>query len=1091
MNTDEPEARLTAERWRQVEALFLATRDRGPSERATFLEQACGTDVALRLQVESLLAADQGATGFLEPPGVPAPPMPDLETALRVELAGRYAIERELGRGGMATVYLADDVRHHRQVAIKVLHPDLGAVLGAERFLREIGIAARLSHPHILPLHDSGTLDLGLGRPVLFYVMPYVAGRSLRERLREELQLPIDEALGIARQVADALEHAHRQGVIHRDIKPENILLADGQAVLADFGIARALDVAGGDRLTETGLAIGTPAYMSPEQSAGSTRLDARSDIYALGCVLYEMLGGQPPFLGPTPQAILARHAMDPVPSLRTLRPTVPRALGQVVTQALAKVPADRFPTARAFGEALATASLARARSGDDAPTAVVGATRSRLVDTAYSFAISTLRAIRRHRVLAATVVGLTVLAAWLAVKAHSRRIPAPNLDPASLAVAPFSVSAADPSLGYLREGIVDLLTARLGGTAALSPVESRELLRVWHTMSGGSGDLTEHQALTLAGQMGAGRLIEGEIVGRGSHLTISSRLLDVSSRRVLVQETVEGSSDSLPPLLDRLAARLLPISAGLDQRRLPSLTGTPLAALRPYLSGEALDRRGFTDSAAKSFGEALRADSTFALAALRLAQTSDWPDVSEPAERAAWTYRNRLSAVDQADLMVTLGPAYPEDSYLDEHIAAAEHYVQVAPQSSRAWFVLGAELFDIGPLVGLPEAQARAAAAFQRAVAVDSTDPHALEGLTVAAGALGDTVTARKALALLQRQRGDSSSDADFGPRWFLAAITGDTAALHRALRSDSITPKYRTRQPVGRGLEMIRLGLHQGLDLREVEGVLDRALAAAATQSQRAEIRWNQDQLLAIRGVSDKGPPAGSSREPVTYIPLPPTSTGPIFDFLFADLDSTGWDSVGVALTRQIGSNRVDECCIPRFGAGEYALETGRLALAERAAKDLLTYHGPSLDADSAFSTRVAHQYGMILQAQIAARRRDPSAADRLRELDSVLANPLDAWMPSMGNLVAARLHEARGELGAALAAVRRRSWGLVCPSYVAYHREEGRLAALTGDTTSAIRAYRRYLALRGGADPKLQDRVQQVRSALATLEQAAARH
>ena len=315
MTPDEPATRLTPDRWREVEAIFLATRDREPGERATFLEQACGTDGALRHEVESLLAADHGATGFLEPPGVPVPEMPGLENALRTALAGRYALERELGHGGMATVYLADDVRHHRQVAIKVLHPELGAVLGAERFLREIGIAARLSHPHILPLHDSGTLDLGLGRPVLFYVMPYVAGRSLRERLREELQLPIDEAVGIARQVADALEHAHRQGVIHRDIKPENILLADGQAVLADFGIARALDVAGGDRLTETGLAIGTPAYMSPEQSAGSARLDGRSDIYALGCVLYEMLGGAAPV--PRPDAAgdpgAPRHGSGPV----------------------------------------------------------------------------------------------------------------------------------------------------------------------------------------------------------------------------------------------------------------------------------------------------------------------------------------------------------------------------------------------------------------------------------------------------------------------------------------------------------------------------------------------------------------------------------------------------------------------------------------------------------------------------------------------------------------------------------------------------------------------------------------------------------
>ena len=412
MNPREPDARLTPQRWREVESIFLATRDRAPSERATFLEQACGADAALRSEVESLLAADHGATGFLERPGPPAPLVPTFETALRAALADRYVLEGEIGRGGMATVYLAEDVRHHRQVAIKVLHPELGAVLGADRFLREIGIAARLNHPHILPLHDSGTLDFGLGRSVLFYAMPYIAGQSLRERLRDELQLPIDEAIGIARQVADALDHAHRQGVIHRDIKPENILLAEGQAVLADFGIARALDVAGGDRLTETGLTIGTPVYMSPEQSAGATRLDGRSDIYALGCVLYEMLGGQPPFTGPSPQAILARHAIDPVPSLRTLRATVPRALGQVVTRSLAKVPADRFPTARAFSEALAEASIAPAGSGDDEPTIAVQARRA---------------AVRRRRWLLAGAAGLTIaVAAGLATRlgrkpAHAR----------------------------------------------------------------------------------------------------------------------------------------------------------------------------------------------------------------------------------------------------------------------------------------------------------------------------------------------------------------------------------------------------------------------------------------------------------------------------------------------------------------------------------------------------------------------------------------------------------------------------------------------------------------------------------------------
>jgi hypothetical protein len=516
MSAGEPEARLTPERWREVEALFLATRDRVPGERATFLEQACGTDVALRHEVESLLAADQGATGFLEPPGVPARVVPDFESTLRGELAGRYALERELGRGGMATVYLADDTRHHRQVAIKILHPELGAVLGAERFLREIGIAARLSHPHILPLHDSGTLDLGLGRPVLFYVMPYVAGRSLRERLREELQLPIPEALGIAREVADALEHAHRQGVIHRDIKPENILLADGQAVLADFGIARALDVAAGDRLTETGLSIGTPAYMSPEQSAGAARLDGRSDIYALGCVLYEMLGGQPPFSGPTPQAILARHAMDPVPSLRTLRPTVPRALAQVVTQALAKVPADRFPTARAFAEALA--SSAYAVPEDEWTTAVVPTRRG--------------AGRRRRWLLAATAGAAMAVAAGLASWLWRKPV---ELDPGRVLVLPFQNRTSDSTLDALGDVAADYVARGLrDANESWSTV--REVVDARLQADGGTArKLTPSAARVLATDAGSGTIVLGAYDrAPGDSVHFQAEVLDTRTGRAL-----------------------------------------------------------------------------------------------------------------------------------------------------------------------------------------------------------------------------------------------------------------------------------------------------------------------------------------------------------------------------------------------------------------------------------------------------------------------------------------------------------------------------------------------------------------------------
>jgi serine/threonine-protein kinase len=267
---------------------------------------------------------------------------------LKSALADRYAIERELGSGGMATVYLAEDLKHHRKVAVKVLRPELAAVLGSERFLNEIKVTANLQHPHILPLFDSGETD-----SFLYYVMPYVEGESLREKLNCEKQLGIDDALKITSEVADALGSAHRQDVVHRDIKPENILLRERHAVVADFGIALAVTAAAGERLTETGLSLGTPAYMSPEQVSGDREIDGRSDIYSLACVLYEMLAGDPPFTASTPRAVLARHVTDPAPPITTVRSSVPQPVAAAIATALGKAPADRFESTKAFSEAL------------------------------------------------------------------------------------------------------------------------------------------------------------------------------------------------------------------------------------------------------------------------------------------------------------------------------------------------------------------------------------------------------------------------------------------------------------------------------------------------------------------------------------------------------------------------------------------------------------------------------------------------------------------------------------------------------------------------------------------------------------------
>ncbi|MBA3853629.1 MAG: hypothetical protein C0503_04385 [Gemmatimonas sp.] len=295
----------------------------------------------------------------------PPPSMSDIPSSLATALADRYRLERELGRGGMATVYLAQDLRHERQVAIKVLHAELAAVLGGERFLSEIKTTARLQHPHILPLLDSGEAG-GL----LFYVMPLVTGETLRARLERERQLPIADSLRIATEVADALAHAHAKGIIHRDIKPENILLQDGHALVADFGIALAVQSAGGARMTQTGLSLGTPQYMSPEQAMGERSIDARSDIYALGAVTYEMLAGEAPFTGPSVQAIVARVLSEEPRALGAQRKAVPPAAEEAVFRALEKLPADRFSSAKEFAAALSASEVATGlRTGARAAT--------------------------------------------------------------------------------------------------------------------------------------------------------------------------------------------------------------------------------------------------------------------------------------------------------------------------------------------------------------------------------------------------------------------------------------------------------------------------------------------------------------------------------------------------------------------------------------------------------------------------------------------------------------------------------------------------------------------------------------------------
>ncbi len=405
--------------------------------------------------------------------------MPELLDRLRSALADRYRIERELGQGGMATVYLAEDLKHHRQVAIKVLKPELAAVLGPARFLREIEFAARLNHPHILPLHDSGEAE-----GFLYYVMPYVEGESLRDRLKREKQIPVEDALQIAREVADALNHAHRHDVVHRDIKPENILLQERHAVVADFGIARAISAAGGEKLTATGVAVGTAEYMSPEQTGARGELDGRSDIYALGCVVHEMLAGQPPFTGATVEAVVRQHLTASPPAVTASRAGVPIAVAEAIARSLAKAPADRYSTVSQFAQAL---SVAR-------PQAASGWRRSVL----------------------AVALGTALVIAGIWWRIERGRARSEAID--AVAVLPFSNLMGDPQQEYFVEAMQDALITELSQMQALKTVISRTSVARYRN--------TDKSAPQIAKELGVDALVEASVFKAGDSVRIQVQLI-------------------------------------------------------------------------------------------------------------------------------------------------------------------------------------------------------------------------------------------------------------------------------------------------------------------------------------------------------------------------------------------------------------------------------------------------------------------------------------------------------------------------------------------------------------------------------------
>lgn len=594
----------------------------------------------------------------------------DLREELQGIVGGTYELQRELGGGGMSRLFLATDRSLRRPVVIKVLPPERTSTVSAIRFQREIELAAQLQHPHILPVHAAGARD-GL----LYYVMPYVPGESLRHRLIRDRQLPVADALRIVREVADALAYAHHLGVIHRDIKPENVLLAQGHALLADFGIARALaevrSVPGtDDRLTDSGFAMGTPGYMAPEQVAGDKGVDGRADVYALGVIAYEMLAGAPPFSGPTAQAIITAHLTQPPPELRWVREDVPRPVSNAIHTALQKDPELRFRTAADFRDALDQVDAQPLEGGQG------------IVARIFRQVLGRARRLRGTR-------------------QSARQPDAPAIvSPTTIAVFPFAVRGS-PRLSYLGDGMVDLLSARLDGAGELHSADPRAVLGMVEQLN--TRALDPARARPIAERLGAGQFVLGTLLEAGGRVQVTASLYDHDGTVNASATAAAAGEGDVFDLVDALAIQLLSTASGgarTGLARLATKTTGSLPALKAYLEGERHLRQGRYTLARESLHRAVDEDPGFSLAWYRLSVAAEWlidrrlqDHAAEQALRSSDRLPERERQLLQAFVAWRRGSPRAESLY--------RAIIGAYPNDVEAWIQLGEVLFHYGPLGG------------------------------------------------------------------------------------------------------------------------------------------------------------------------------------------------------------------------------------------------------------------------------------------------------------------------------------------------------------------------------------------------------
>ncbi|HVF40618.1 MAG TPA: serine/threonine-protein kinase [Gemmatimonadaceae bacterium] len=1045
--------------------------------------------------------------------------MTQLRDQLQAHLSGSHKLGRELTGGGMSRVFVAEDTVLGRTVVVKVLAPELAAGLNAERFKREISLSAKLQHPHIVPILSSGVAD---GLP--YFVMPFVIGESLRNRLLDEVGMPIPEAVTILRDVSKALAFAHAEGVVHRDIKPDNVLLAGGSAVVTDFGIAKAISSARvsapGETLTQAGTSLGTPTYMSPEQAAGDPNADARSDFYSFGAMAYEMVAGRPPFHDRATHALIMAHIAEPPEPLERLVPSVPSPLAHLIMRCLSKNPADRPQSSKEILEDLDDLDLSaqRIRSGPrvavpNTVQGIVTTPRTSSAGTNSGFDVSGTGSVsgrqdtgphaypdgtvlietpyippRRKKARLAIIAGSVAVVLGLAVVFGKRLIDGRNaaaLDARSLAVVPFRVASADRSLHYLREGMVDLIAAKLSGED-LRAMEPRVLLDAWRKAGGSERtDLSLDATLRLATQLNAGRALLGDVVGTPNRLVLTVSLLQVPKGNQISRVSVEGPPDSLASLVDQIAARILTETSGEGAARMSSLTSTSLSALRAYLDGQSRLRHGDAAGSAKDFAKALDLDSTFALAGLGLRLATAWygdQQLSERGIRIAWRERQRLSDRDKHLLEALAGPKYPERSSTLELYQVRDRYLANDPSDAEGWYLLADHLFHYGGALGFADYEQRALTGFKRAMELDSTY---LPGYTHAmplAPSLGDLEFARRAERLMKAA--DTSEMRGLHTDWYMALYRNDTAAAKATLNR-----QVPNRETLLNGI--IRHAMFDGIGAEFARtAILDIVRLSPTEQQRKGRARFAHDILLAMGRPNEALQFLAASADSASDSNI---ATLKVRDATLGEIDA----SVGEEGARQLAilqaapdatdsAGRAVQRAVARV-IEPWKLSRGDTTTTRRSLQRLRSH----IRHVAPFDTLAAQVEIALIEAMLADATKSPRLRPAVERLDSLVMKmdfaPHHPGRLAQTAITGATMWEKLGEPKRALAMVLKRNvWANDALPYLgAQLREEARIAALAGDRARAIRSYRHFIRLRANPEPSRKAEVDAARRELAKLE------